>query len=255
MKTNLFFQQLNTEMTERSFLKNNPVLAKAKEGQLSKESLAEVIRQYVRFPEEIVKMLQGAASHFPVEHPVYRELERNWGQESGSETGGIAHVEILKHGLARDLNLDAKNVVGAQSTEMFVSTVLEGMKTNPFFALGQAYALEASAVPELAILVGPAINLHATQVGKPEPIKKVALQEDGTFALPTIKTEQEAYAMDMSSWFAMHIVDFEVGHRDFLRERATAVLTDDAKQEEFARGFRQVLDAMDRWWFALSEGR
>ncbi|MEK7619666.1 MAG: DUF3865 domain-containing protein [Patescibacteria group bacterium] len=254
MTNSLFFQQLNTEMIDRTFLKNNPVFVKAKSGSLPTEVLGEVIRQYVRFPEEIVKMLRGAAAHFPKNHPVHQELERNWGQESGSETGGIAHVQILKHGLKRDLSLNIDHVKGSGATEQFIATVLDGMKENPWFALGQAFALEASAVPELAILVGPAINLYASKVGKPEPIKKVALQEDGTFALPTIKTAQEAYAMDMSSWFALHIVDLEVGHRDFLRERATGVLTNEAKQEEFARGFRQVLGAMDRWWFALSEG-
>lgn len=228
------------------------MLEKVRAKTLESNQLAEVIRQYVRFPEVIVSMLQGAASHFPVEHLVHQELKRNWGQESGSETGGVAHVQILKHGLKRDLDLNADAVVGSAATERFLSTVLGGMKENAWFALGQAYALESSAIPELAILVGPAINAYADITGKAQPIKKVALAEDGGFALPKIRTAEEAYAMDMSSWFALHIVDFEVSHRDFLREKAEAVLDTEPIQEEFARGFRHVLDAMDVWWMGLS---
>ena len=250
----LFFRQLHTEMTERPFLKENPVLKQAKQYRQNPEALAEGIRQYVRFPEEIVKMLKGAAEHFPDTHPIYQELKRNWGQENGSATGSIPHVEILKHGLKRDLSIDADSVQGSQETERFLSTVHNGMKENPWFALGQAYALEASAVPELAIIVGPALNTYAALTDKVQPINKVALVEKGVYALPTITNADQAYAMNMSDWFALHIIDFEVGHRDYLRERASASLKSDEEQAEFARGFRHVLDAMDRWWIGLSKG-
>ena len=250
----LLFQQLHNEMTERPFLKANPVLNQTKNGLISPEGLAEAIRQYVRFPEEIVKMLKGAAKHFEASSPVYQELERNWGQENGSVTGGVPHVQILKHGLKRDLAINADTVRGSMATEQFISTVLEGMEVNPWFALGQAYALEASAVPELAIIVGPALNVYADLTQKSQPIKKIALVEKGNFTLPVIETKEQAYAMDMSAWFALHIVDFEVGHRDFLREKASLVLTGDEEQAEFARGFRHVLDAMDKWWTGLSKG-
>lgn len=255
MSLELFFEQLNKEMTERPFLRKNPVLERVKNGKMSSGDLSEVIRQYVRFPEEIVQMLQGAAGHFPKNHPIYQELERNWGQESGSETGGIPHVEILKHRLEKDLSIDASRVDGSSATEQFLDTVHQGMKRDAWFALGQVYALEASAVPELAVLIGPAINAYASQVGKTQPIEKVALDEEGSFILPKITTPEEADAMGMSEWFALHIIDFEVGHRDFLREKASTVLTDDVYCQAFAEGFRNVLSAMDAWWFGLSEGK
>lgn len=256
MSSNLLFKQLHAEMTDRPFLKNNPVLTQVKSGALGAKNLAEAVCQYVRFPEEIVKMLQGAAAHFPVMSPVHQELQRNWGQENGSATGGIPHVEILKHALQRDLAIDASRVNGAGSTERFIASVLDGMRTgSPWFALGQAYALESSAVPELAIIVGPGINLCADLIGKPRPIKALALNEQGSFILPTIHTAEEAFAMDMSSWFALHIIDFEVGHRDNLREVAAAELTTHERQTEFANGFRRVLDAMDEWWNELAAGK
>ena len=138
MTNSLFFQQLNTEMIDRTF-EEQPCVCEGKERLSSNRGAGEVIRQYVRFPEEIVKMLRGAAAHFPKNHPVHQELERNWGQESGSETGGIAHVQILKHGLKRDLSLNIDHVKGSGATEQFIATVLDGMKENPWFALGQAF--------------------------------------------------------------------------------------------------------------------
>jgi len=254
MTNSLLFHQLHNEMTERPFLKDNPVIKQTKKGMLNSDGLAEAIRQYVRFPEKIVKMLQGAALHFAKDHPVSVELERNWNQENGSATGGVPHVQILKAGLKRDLSIDADDVQASKATERFISTVLSGMKESSLFALGQAYALEASAVPELAILIGPALNAYADMVGKTQPIKKIALDENGSYVLPKIETEAQAYAMTMSDWFALHIVDFEVGHRDYLREKAILVLTGDTEQAEFARGYRNVLDAMDEWWMGLSKG-
>lgn len=248
MTNNLLFQQLHAELTDRPFLKQNPVFGQS-------DRLGEVLQQYVRFPEEIVNMLKGAAAHFPADHPIHQELERNWGQENGSATGGVPHVEILKHALKRDLSLNADDMIGSSATEEFISTVLDGMKQSAWFAVGQAYALEASAVPELAILVGPAINACAKQTGVAEPInQKALLEKNANYSPPNLRTREEAYAMSMSDWFALHIIDFEVGHRDFLREKISIALTDDTDQEEFARGFRCVLDAMDRWWLRLSRG-
>lgn len=254
MTLELFFRQLHTEMTERPFLKKNPVFQRVNDGTMIPKAFAESIRQYVCFPEEIVKMLKGAAQHFSEDHPIHQELKRNWGQENGSATGGIPHVDILKHGLMRDLSIHAYHVHASQATQRFLSTVHEGMNESSWFAVGQAYALEASAVPELAIIVGPALNAYAALTQKLQPIHKVALAEKGTYALPKITTSEQAYAMSMSDWFALHIVDFEVSHRDFLRGHALAFLIGDDEQSEFARGFRQVLDAMDAWWDGLSKG-
>lgn len=255
MTNDLLFRQLNTEMTDRPFLKDNPVLKQALNRSMNKEHFQEVLRQYVCFPEVIVQMLKGAAIHFPSQHPIHQELERNWGQENGSATGGVPHVKILKHNLKRDLLINADHIKGSPATEEFLTSVLDGMKESQRFALGQAYALEASAVPELAILVGPAINTYADLIGKSQPIRKTALVEKGEYPLSAIHSEKEAYEMDMSDWFALHIIDFEVGHRDFLREKIISDLKEDADQEEFARGFRHVLDAMDRWWLGLSLGK
>jgi hypothetical protein len=127
------------------------------------------------------------------------------------------------------------------------------MQQNPWFALGQAYALEASAVPELAILVGPAINAYARLIGREEPIQKKALLQDGCYPLAEIHSKDDAFNMDLSTWFAMHIMDFEVGHRDLLQSQAKKAFLHGGDMNEFKRGFDHVLNRMDAWWEAFAK--
>lgn len=240
-------------MMSHSFLASNPVIEGVRNGTISRAQLADVLRQYVRLPETIVSFLQAAASHFPVDHGIHQELMRNWSQEQGSATGGVPHVEILKALLKRDLELNADHVRGNEATEHFLESIREGMKKSPWFAIGQAYALEASAVPELAILVGPAINAYATLSNKQDPIAKTALKSDGECALPEIKSKEEAFNMNMTTWFTMHIMDFEVGHRDLLQYQVRTALLHGGDAEEFKKGFDHVLNMMDAWWIALAK--
>ncbi len=246
------FSACAQELTRHPFLACNPVMERVKGGSLSADKLRDVIRQYVRLPEEIVGFLQMTASHFSSESGVFQELTRNWKQEKGSSTGGVPHVDILKYLLKRDVDIEADHVTGSLATEQFITTVREGMKRNAWLALGQAYALEASALPELAVLVGPVLNAYARMIGVAEPIKKIALKENGTYDFPRVNSPEDALGMSMSDWFAMHIIDFEVGHRDFLGEEARKALLAGGNSEMFRQGYTSVLDAMDTWWASLA---
>lgn len=246
---NPFFFSLESEMALRPFLIANPVLAASANAPVVGNALV----QYCRLPEVIVSLLLAARAHFPQKSGVARELARNVAQESGRGTAGIPHVEILKLGLSRDLGIDASNVHGSVATETFIAALREGMSRNASFALGQTFALEASAVPELAYVVGPAINAYARSLRYSPPIVAEALKEDGTYPLPTLRTKAKARAMPMSAWFALHVRDFEVGHRDLLRVHAKTFLERDGDAEQFRAGFINVLDLMDAWWTALAE--
>ncbi len=234
-------------MLNRRFLIANPVFT------ATGETVGEALRQYCRLPEVIVSLLLAAHAHFPRRSGVAKELARNVGQESGLGTAGIPHVEILKLGLSRDLGINASAVEGNEATEAFIAALREGMSRNASFALGQAFALEASAVPELSQVVGPAINAYARFVGRPEPIAAEALREDGIYPLPKLRSKAQARAMPMSDWFALHVKDFEVGHRDLLRVHAKMFLQRNGDVEEFQSGFNNVLDLMDTWWLALAQ--
>ncbi len=185
------FRSLNEDMLSRAFLLNNPLFLHVSQMGSTLE-LVQAIRQYVRLPEEIISYLQAAAAWFPTDHPIHKELERNWGQEAGSVTAGIPHVELLKTKLQTDLGIDARRVVSNEVTKKFLETTKEGMKHHPWFAVGQAYALEATAVPELTMLVGPALNLYAKLTNQVQPIQSAVLQPGGSGKiLPLCKTKED----------------------------------------------------------------
>lgn len=52
----------------------------------------------------------------------------------------------------------------------------------------------------------------------------------------------------MSDWFALHILDFEVGHRDLFQQVILETEMNESAQEEFVQGFRALLSAMGLWW-------
>lgn len=256
MTLQTLFQQLNTEMCSRQFFTENPLIKRIQTDTSvqATHALKQAICQYVRLPEEIVSYLQAAAAWFPKNHPIYCELERNWNQEEGSATGGVAHVQILKYRIQQDLHIDASQVKSNSSTHQFLKSLETGMRRNRWFAIGQAYALEATAVPELAILVGPAINAYAQRTHKMEVIDTNALHSQRLNVLPSkIDTRDQAYTLTMTDWFALHVLDFEVGHRDFLQEKISLSLTTAEDIDQFRLGFTHVLDAMDLWWNGIHE--
>lgn len=254
MSYDQLFSTLHTNMMEQAFLVNNPVLEVARQPGIDVTMIAAAILQYVHLPEEIVGFLQTAASHFPINHQLFKELERNWQQEQGSETGSVPHVEILKHLLKQDLAIDTSNIQSSPATKAFFATIEEGMKQYPWFAIGQAYALEATAVPELAILVGPVLNTYATLIKRSPPVDLTALRRGPTDRLLHPKNQQEAFQMTMNDWLRLHVLDFEVGHRDLLRVAIQESTPSLEEQRLFVAGFNQVLQAMNDWWKGLSQG-
>ncbi len=201
----------------------------------------------------IISLLRSASEKFSPESGVRQELERNIDQEGGNGTGGVAHVDLLKNAFKRYLEVNADVLIGSEETETFITAVREGMNQSPSYALGQAFALEATAIPELARIVGPAINAAARLSGKEEPIVGAALSEtEGDYPIPVIHDEREALTMPLSDWFAMHIRDFEVGHRDFLQTEAEKYFAEEGDIQAFRSGFTHVLDEMDTWWNALA---
>ncbi len=253
VNTSSLFSQIEADMARRTFLSQNPVLLAAAHGEIGVEVVERALVEYCRLPEDIADMLFACMSHFERGSGIRHELARNIGEERGSATGGVPHVKILKAAFRRDLGIVIEDVVtGSAATETFIASLHDGMKKSASFALGCAFALEATAVPELAILVGPLINTQARLRGKPEPVSLDVLREDTTYPLPTIRDEVEAFAMTFNDWLALHISDFEVGHRDFLRHEAGLFLRRDGNEEQFRAGFIHVLDCMDLWWRALA---
>ena len=200
---------------------------------LSKEALLSVICQYSLFPANIVSFLALARNVARKSGwlAVAEELKRNMGEELGTETGGMTHYEMLTTGLGEESALVTKEEVEATIASPATAQFIEAMRKivgseETAYSIGGTYALESSAVPELVIVKMLVDRLFVLSKG--EPIGKGRL---GTF-------------------FAMHLGTWEPGHEEGLRHTVAEYITE-AESDDFARGFEDVMAAMDAWWTAL----
>jgi hypothetical protein len=233
--------------------RRNPVLTLIDEGKLNAGGIEEALSQYSLLPKRIVHFLSAGASRLQAWEAVGTELRRNIGEEEGSRTDDIPHYVILKDALRKELALDVQDVRPAEGTRRFLDAVDRGLTQQPAaFVAGMLYALEDSAVPELAV-VASIINRYAMLTGRAEPINLAALTS-GDRKASTPKDEKEKYSLN--SFFASHMLDFEVGHRNGLASAIQGHIPV-AEMRAFEDGFEYVLDEMDVWWKTLagSEGQ
>ena len=74
----------------------------------TQDQLMHILGQYTLFPKNIVSFLrkaQGVAGTNKWQL-VYEELERNIGEEQGSQTEGVPHYDILVKGISDELEPD-----------------------------------------------------------------------------------------------------------------------------------------------------
>ncbi len=145
----IVFTETQAVLDAANFLKpeTNPVAR-----QTDPKSLAYGLEQYPLLPLHIMDMLKLAkkAAARAGWQPVAAELDRNIGQERGSDTQGISHYTILTQAMHDEFGMDARNIIAHPATDEFVRFVKESLRNpNPHYCLGIAYALESSAVPEL----------------------------------------------------------------------------------------------------------
>jgi hypothetical protein len=223
----------------------NPVLQRLLNEDCHRHYLAQVLCQYIFLPAAIVQLLCLGGNKVKRWPYIYAEIQRNIAEELGSRTGGVPHYEILKNGLLAEIRLDITKSTPAPSTKLFLRCLEQALSNStPSFALGIIYGLENSAVPELYI-VAKLVNSFSLISGYCQsPLIK----------LPLNKTENEqTNDHSLNSFFRMHVLDFEVGHKVGLAVAINKQFLDsDIVLEEFQNGFEYVLDQMDDWWKELS---
>ena len=208
-----------------NFLKveNNPVAR-----QTNKRSLTYGLEQYSLLPLHIIDMLELAqkAAARTGWQPVVTELERNIGQEYGSETSGISHYKILAQALRDEFDIDTRNIVPHPATDEFIRSIKELLHNHsPHFCLGMAYALESSAVPELTVVLSFVKKLAGNR----------PLQE---------RTK---------SFFDIHLTTWEPSHENELRQAVSPYLNDEGAAHAFREGFAVTIESMRKWWDGLAE--
>lgn len=229
------FQALHTYLTnDFSCLapKNNAALLTC----TTPASLAYVLSRYWLFTAEIVQMLSLVRDTAKAQKNIFcwqtiaTELERNIDQEYGSETHGIAHCDLLAQALASEVSVSVSKEAVSPGTQEFFRRMYQALRSdNPLGALGAAYALESSAVPELRIVLKLLTRL-----------KRAQRQSPGIG--PTAK-----------EFFDLHLNVWEPSHECGLRETASPLLTGTDEVEVFSLGYIRVLSAMESWWTALTE--
>lgn len=198
------------------------------------DSLAYVIQQYSWFPRKIVSFLceARAVTRAAGWHRADRELTRNLGEELGSETEGTPHAEVLLRGLERGLGLETvRDVQPTAGTLRFLAKMRESFASTEDVACvaGAAYALEASAVPELDI------------------VWRVVRH----YAMLKVRDQGHDYRT-LAVFFDLHLNVWEPGHEAGLRKACRTQLEGIVERNEFEAGFRRVMAQMDEWWIALA---
>lgn len=230
-------------------VRRNPVLVCA--GQSGEAaSVASVLRQYSLLPATIVEYLNIGQARLAGWDDVREELERNVGEELGSRTEGQTHYDILVTAAGRELGLSLTDVKPTAATKQFLDDIRGGLHEQPPpHAAGMLFALEASAIPELTV-VASVVNEYAALTGSAE--RPIILSE-AVWALGEREGRGAAGRYTLNGFFAAHLFDFEVGHKNRLAEALGKHLVSPREQVEFAKGFGSVLCLMDCWWVALAD--
>jgi hypothetical protein len=232
---------LTERINHAAFLstRTNPVLLRC----VDHPTLTSALVDYCALPRRIVTLLADGLWAVAGWQAVETDIRENIGDETGRRTGGVPHYQILARGLERELGLDIQAAIPTEETESFIVAIRNGLltETRPY-AAGILWALEATAVPELAV-VATAINRASQFADGPALIDLKAPGSD-----PVLNWKE----LSLSRFFSLHIGEFEIDHRDGLRDAVLGYLNTDGEEQEFESGAKFVLDRMGQWWRQLA---
>lgn len=203
----------------------------------SEEQLLYIVKQYAQFPRNIVSILVSAAYNFGFHGwtSFVEELRDNVFQELGGGGGTIAtefgpHYSILRRELQNVFGVDVHESKPSASTTRFLDGVRHFVQAEPIQAAGSVFALEASAIPELGIVIKLVNHLASKYEKRLTP--------------------------NLVKFFNFHLNVIEVGHRDRIITIIEGQLTESDNYTKFVKGYDSVLEAMDTWWTELNiEGK
>lgn len=187
-----------------------------------------ILEQYSLFPKSIVSMLTLAKKHAEEwkMYGVIQELDRNIGQELGSDSGSTTHYQMLTDAMRREFEVNLWGVHGYHATHSFIDMVfLRLSDANIYISMGAIYALECTAVPELRVVL--------------ELVNRLA---KGRELLPETKL-----------FFDKHLGDWEPSHESELRTALVSYLDTAGARRSFQSGFIAVLKCMEQWWQSLAK--
>ncbi|MDZ8029547.1 MULTISPECIES: DUF3865 domain-containing protein [unclassified Nostoc] len=219
-------QQLNQLLAQDYLafsITKNPVAQML--SQASFAQIAYIMQQYSIFPKELVGFTELARQKALVAEwdIVAQELKENIAEEMGKSTQGISHYTLLAEGLEQGLSVPVKNATPSIATSKLLRTVQSIFEQQLPNVLGATYAIEATSIPELTLIV-----------------QLVEWLLEG--AMPK----------DLEYFFSKHLDEWEIEHEAGLRTSLAAYIQPE-QFGEFAAGFRATIDAMEAWWQELAQ--
>lgn len=226
MEFNHFTKQLNQLFTQNYVAfssTENPVIQIL--NQTSFAQIAYVMQQYSLFPKELVSFTELARQKALTAgwNCVAQELQENIAEEMGSTTQEISHYTLLAEGLEEGLGIAVKNTIPSIATSKLLKTMQLVFEQQPVYVMGATYAIEATSIPELNLIV-----------------QLLDWLLEGTMP------------QNLQYFFSKHLNEWELEHEAGLRTSLAAYIPPE-KFEEFAAGFRAMIDAIDAWWQELAQ--
>jgi hypothetical protein len=215
--------EISEIFSELTLCKNPVVLnIKQQDSQYSKN----IIGQYSLFSVEAIHMLLDASIKtykWPILH---KEIEENIEEEKGKFTNGVPHLEIMRTGYLKDLNIDISVITPIQATSYFLTDMRKIFKENNLaYIAGALVAFEGIAIEEFHIL---------------DKIVEDYCKKNNIFLSDTSNT---------ILYINSH-KEFEIGHEAHLIEAVLPYInTENIK--EFKKGYRKVCKVMANWWSCL----
>ncbi len=195
------------------------------------KKLGRVIRQYSFLSKHAVPFLENSNRVLRKNgwRSLAEQIEENIAEERG-KAQEAAHYEIFCRGAKNELALDLKRTRASDASKAFVKRWLEiSRHARPEFVAGALYAFELTGVPEMS-LVKALLNDYSTHaLGRP-------LDRKGRLA----------------KFFDSHTGHFEVKHAQRIRDNVGAHLNTKAQHGLFAKGFHELMGAMDGWWAGMA---
>lgn len=217
-------QRLNRVMATEYIAVNeqNPVAERMEAASFAQ--LTYVMQQYSIFPKELVQLMERARRKAIAANwlEVAQELKENIAEEMGSGTEGVSHYLLLANGLEQGLGVPVKTTSPSAATHNLLEHMHRIFNQQAAYVFGATYAIEATSIPELTIVV-----------------KIIDIMLEG--AVPS----------DLQYFFEMHLNEWEPEHEAGLRMTLAQYIQPEEFQA-FEAGFRAVMGAMDAWWSDLA---
>lgn len=200
----------------------------------SEPELAFLIGEYSRFATAAVHMLFDAQIRLH-SGELSLELQRNIGEELGSQSGGIPHLELMRSGYRSELGLDTDAVEATALTREFIDRLSAVFcSANRSFLAGALLAFETVAVDEFRVVAAMIYRFGELRAVTLAPESLTARYIAGHVSLTA---DDDGNDPEMEHYLGML--------------NAVGASVEPSEYPEVARGFLAVCLELEAWWDAL----